>query len=119
MMFRRLAIFIGNLYCYFCVFLKLNLAKHYLISSNFTNAQGGWAAEMKIYPNPTNSEVNIIWNTPILGQINIHDITGKIVMNKSIFQNQRQDKFDVQDLLPGIYLIRIPELNLTKKLMIK
>ncbi|WP_107039011.1 CocE/NonD family hydrolase [Brumimicrobium mesophilum] len=77
------------------------------------------SSALNIYPNPANSFLDVIWNTPINGQINIHNLTGKIVIKKSITQNQKQDLIDVQNLLPGIYLVRIPELNLTKKLMIK
>lgn len=75
--------------------------------------------EMNIFPNPANKEVNVVWNTPIKDHIIIHDLTGKVMIKKWIYQNQMHDKIDVQNLLPGIYLVRIPELNITKKLVIK
>lgn len=76
-------------------------------------------AQMSLYPNPTDDVVNVVWDTPIKGNIHLYDLAGKAVKSKTISENQTQYKIDVQDLLPGVYLIRIPELNLTQKLIVQ
>lgn len=75
--------------------------------------------QMNIFPNPTQNEVNVVWNTPIKGNINIYTLSGKRIDTKSISASQTHHKMSVQHLVPGIYLVRIPELNLTKKLIIQ
>jgi predicted acyl esterase len=77
------------------------------------------STQMSIYPNPTQGEVNVVWNTPIKGNIHVYDLAGKLVKSKTITQDQTQQKIRVQSLLPGVYLVRIPELNLTQKLIVQ
>lgn len=76
-------------------------------------------AKMNVYPNPAQEEVNIVWNTNTKGEINLYDLTGHLILSKKISKNQSTEKFNVQHLKPGVYLIRIPELGLTQKIVIQ
>jgi len=63
--------------------------------------------KVSIYPNPTNSNFNIeIPENFVGGEINIIDLTGKVVMKERITQSAVK-RFDVSKLNDGIYLIRM------------
>jgi len=68
-------------------------------------------ANYKVYPNPTNSFLFIEQNGqdkfPFNKQVQIFDITGKMCINESIKKSQNICKFNVHDLKPGIYILRI------------
>jgi hypothetical protein len=68
---------------------------------------------LKIYPNPTNSAINILWNTSNFEatEFVITDISGR-VMNKQTekpISDLQQTVFDVQHLSQGIYLLSIKQ----------
>ncbi len=75
--------------------------------------------EMRIYPNPAKEEVHVFWNTPVKGTLNFYDIRGMLLTSENISQNQNQYQMSIQNLSSGIYFIRIPELGVTKKLIVK
>lgn len=75
-------------------------------------------SKMSLYPNPANEEVTVVWNTPIKGSVYVFNLAGKRISSNTISEDKTQLKMDVQKLLPGVYLVRIPELNLTQKLII-
>ncbi len=74
--------------------------------------------EVSIYPNPSNSFVNIAIDNNKQAKINIHDLNGKLVKNfnskNSIIQ------FDVSDMNEGMYIVTVisGNKNVTKKLVV-
>ncbi|RRO20286.1 T9SS type A sorting domain-containing protein [Flavobacteriaceae bacterium 14752] len=74
--------------------------------------------EFKIYPNPvTNGFVTIDSNISGETNIELYDLTGKIVMNKTL----TTERLEVSNLRSGVYLVKISVSNrsITKKLIIK
>jgi len=61
----------------------------------------------------------IIWNTAVKGDVKIYDLTGTIQQSIAIDKNQTQLKLNIQNHSSGVYLIRIPELGITRKLIVK
>lgn len=75
--------------------------------------------QMMIYPNPATEQVTVVWNTPVNGSIQIYDLTGTLIKSELITQNQNNYQMSIQNLSTGIYLLRIPELRLTQKLIVE
>lgn len=75
--------------------------------------------QLMIYPNPSKEKVNVVWNTPINGRIHLYDLTGTVIKSDIISKSQNKYQMNVQGLSSGIYLLRIPELGVTKKLIVK
>lgn len=64
-------------------------------------------SKVSIYPNPTNSNFNIeIPESFVGGEINIIDLTGKVVMKDRVTQSSIK-RIDISNLNDGIYLIRM------------
>jgi hypothetical protein len=69
-----------------------------------------------IYPNPTNDNINVVFNTSDKGNvyITVFDIQGKLVKSAASTFSETGNtlvKFDVKDLPEGIYFIRIANGN--------
>jgi ligand-binding sensor domain-containing protein len=66
---------------------------------------------LKIYPNPTNSEIKIVWNTSNLDDTEfvISDISGRIVhkSTEKSYSDLQQTTLDVHHLSQGVYLLSI------------
>jgi len=69
-------------------------------------------ADVSIYPNPAKDQV-IITTTLIIDQINLYDITGKLI------NTYNTKNLDVSNLNPGVYLmkIKIGDATVTKRLI--
>ncbi|MBW7867094.1 MAG: T9SS type A sorting domain-containing protein [Brumimicrobium sp.] len=72
-----------------------------------------------IFPNPAESTINIAWNHPIKGNVQIISLDGQLLLQKEIHTDNYGTSIDVSTLSKGIYLVRIPEMNQTKKLVIE
>jgi hypothetical protein len=76
--------------------------------------------ELVVYPNPSNSTIKFKNNSSLISneiRLNVIDLSGKIVMSKSI---GLVDVIDMSFLNSGIYLIRIQtEYNFSVKKFIK
>lgn len=57
------------------------------------------------YPNPTNSIVNISAPNEIISQINVHDITGRLL--KSQKGNNENEQVNIQELPSAMYMMEI------------
>lgn len=69
---------------------------------------------LKLYPNPSNSILNIDIQTDISsGSIDIYDMLGKHIFNKEITSNTISP-IDIADWNNGIYLIKIASKNITE-----
>ncbi len=77
--------------------------------------------EAKLYPNPTNEELNITFTQPILDTtLDIYDTVGKLVLSKQNV-NGNQLRFDL-DLESGVYFVHVSAKNhktFARKLVIK
>lgn len=66
---------------------------------------------LKLYPNPSSSILNIEINTVITNaQIEVYDLLGKKVFNQSIESNDTS-KIDVSEWETGLYLVKISSEN--------
>lgn len=60
-----------------------------------------------VYPNPTNSVLNVHIGKSTLGQLEIVGIQGEIIYQVSIDESQLNYSFDVKNLVSGIYFINL------------
>lgn len=70
-----------------------------------------------IYPNPTTDKITVVWNKSFKGDILIYDYWGKCVKTITTDNNKLMTKIDLNGLSNGFYIVRIPELNCSKKLI--
>lgn len=84
-----------------------------LINVTFSNTKGIQTNVVKVYPNPTSTEITIDFNdyNSILGyKVEIVDISGKTVYNTTV--SQKQVKIDLSSWTgKGIYFVRISDLS--------
>ena len=66
---------------------------------------------INIYPNPTNSTLNIKLEQS--GTIEIYDVNGRIILQSSVLANQ---VFTINHLSPGVYFAKV---NLNQKIITK
>lgn len=78
-------------------------------------------SKISIYPNPTNSNININLNSIISGETNyiLYDIQGRNVLEKK--SSNPSESIDVSSLTEGIYLLSISNGNVrtTRKIVVK
>jgi hypothetical protein len=74
-----------------------------VICTGIEHADGG----VKVYPNPTRSELWVEWNanTQIL-HVSLFDLSGRVVMNQSIFGGNKA-LLNLDTIAPGIYQIQV------------
>ena len=75
-----------------------------------SNIKSDHSTDLKIYPNPVQSVLNIDFKSESVSTrtINICDINGKLVITKSVSGNTQ---IDVKQLTAGIYVIKINDEN--------
>jgi len=77
--------------------------------------------EMRVFPNPlTNSnDINVLFSTSISAQINIFDLTGKIVLSEDI-SNASTKRISISSLNNGIYMLQVVADNVstTRKIVV-
>ena len=79
-------------------------------TSNFITIQGGLGeAQLNfiLYPNPTNSILNVKFRKQLLGHFEILDISGRVLTKEAV--NSNQLKIDCSNLSKGSYLLKIYE----------
>lgn len=77
--------------------------------------------ELTIFPNPANTEVNIVIKEPIEADIQVFDITGKLVIYEANTTIANRHIVNVASLKQGVYFVRINTNRgtVTKKLLKK
>nr|WP_321221858.1 M28 family peptidase [uncultured Psychroserpens sp.] len=60
--------------------------------------------ELKIYPIPAQNFVTIEFSSEIVTQVNLFDVSGKLVLNKTIAETT---KLNIKDLPQGIYFLKV------------
>ena len=73
-----------------------------------------------MYPNPAHDILNIKLNNITNANVSIYDIQGKLVLNRSVLQEQNV-QLNVSDLQSGLYFVKlnIGSQELVKKLVIE
>lgn len=71
---------------------------------------------IKIYPNPTNSIVNITTSNNTINQINVYDIYGRLLKSKK--SNNENEQINIQDLPNAIYLLEVKTENIIETIKI-
>ncbi|HRX12575.1 MAG TPA: T9SS type A sorting domain-containing protein, partial [Draconibacterium sp.] len=61
--------------------------------------------DIRIYPNPASSEINISSEKLIL-QLQIFTVSGNLLCQKTEI-NKNQTKINIDDFTPGIYVIQV------------
>ncbi len=74
--------------------------------------------DISIYPNPTNSIVNIEAILPLSGQLDIYNLQGVRMMQIEL-EDSNQQQIDVHQLPSGQYILRIGSIGFTTKLLVK
>ncbi|MBC7410125.1 MAG: T9SS type A sorting domain-containing protein [Arcicella sp.] len=67
---------------------------------------------IKIYPNPTTSIVNVATPNETINQINVYDMHGRLL--KSQKGNNDNDQINIQELPNGMYMIEVKTRQGTK-----
>ena len=70
------------------------------------------SGKVLVFPNPFSSELTVVlpsqtWHQRV--QVEILDVTGKIICRDEVLFAQPSRSFPFSDLLPGIYLMRITD----------
>jgi hypothetical protein len=68
---------------------------------------------INIYPNPTQDFVNINFENESEYQINVTDLSGKIIYTFEE-NNQLEQRINLQNLKAGVYLLVIKDVNFKK-----
>jgi hypothetical protein len=85
----------------------------YLAQSDILNVNENELKSFKIYPNPSNTYVNIEFEKGLLLSINavvLTDVTGKVVLNinpKNLNNSNNLVTFDVSKLSKGVYFVTV------------
>jgi hypothetical protein len=66
-------------------------------------------SELRIYPNPANNLLTIKWSEELAYpvELRISDVSGRIVLNKTLHTNTGNNTIDVSSFADGIYTIQL------------
>ncbi|MGZ5283256.1 MAG: LamG-like jellyroll fold domain-containing protein [Bacteroidia bacterium] len=78
-------------------------------------------AGFSFYPNPTNSSLNVSLNITSAAQLQILDVTGRIVYAAKVKPTEQQLALDMSGYMPGVYFIQLNagQRSYTQKLIIE
>ncbi len=78
-------------------------------NSTYTNIEtitNNKTTDFSIYPNPATNNVTIDWNSNIsISELNIYDISGRLVLSKKIDTNTKNISTNISELSKGNYII--------------
>jgi hypothetical protein len=72
---------------------------------------------IKVYPNPANDKITITVKNNLIGKVTMYNSVGAMVY--SSVSNEKNKLIDLSHLTGGIYLIALPDLNKTFRIIIK
>lgn len=87
-----------------CDYINGELRRETLSVEQFSNMIDA----MRVFPNPlTNTnKVNVLFSNAITAQINIYDLTGKLVLSEEI-SNASTKRINISSLNNGIYMLQV------------
>ena len=91
-----------------------------ILASECSNSLG---ESIKIYPNPTSDNINILienWNTETIN-LEIFDMMGRLIYSKNLnlFNYSTKESIDLSHFKSGIYMIRFTDNNTTQNIRIE
>ena len=86
-------------------FGRINVVKAVEEALKYTSIIDLASIDIKLFPNPANTEITFAADTELVGNINIFDATGRLILSDKI-ANQSIKKLDISALQQGIYYIR-------------
>jgi O-glycosyl hydrolase len=90
---------------------SLSNSSNYLVNNNLL--------EVRLFPNPSEDEISLIFNDYSTYSLNIFDLKGLKIMQKTIFDNEAS--IDISEFQKGTYLLKISsmidEKTITKKII--
>ena len=84
--------------------LDNSLAENWTFSSYYEDASENYASHIKVYPNPSNGLINIVYEEDVVS-VDVIDLSGRIVALAT------SKSFDVSYLNSGLYILKINTLN--------
>lgn len=78
-----------------------------LFSNSSTSVKPVPANDLKVFPNPANDHVSIITGNTQVSQLDVVDVSGKLVKTMNFTNNSGRIDLDVTALSPGIYMMRL------------
>jgi O-glycosyl hydrolase len=90
---------------------SLSNSSNYLANNNLL--------EVRLYPNPSEDKINILFTDYSTYSLNIFDLKGQKIMQKTIFDNEAS--IDISEFQKGTYLLKISSMSdektITKKII--
>ncbi|MBS1651174.1 MAG: T9SS type A sorting domain-containing protein [Bacteroidetes bacterium] len=86
----------------------VTLLKNY-IAVGINEAKASIVGEIKAFPNPANSSFQIVTANPISANVQVLDITGKVVLNETLSNGKTE--INTLNLNAGIYIYKIIDNN--------
>ena len=103
----------------FCKFFKCTEKFNGLQISIFSEILVVLFSEVRLYPNPSEDEISLIFTDYSTYSLNIFDLKGQKIMQKTIFDNEAS--VDISEFQKGTYLLKIgsmsDEKTITKKII--
>ncbi len=82
--------------------------RHAVAQTEDSEAKPDLATALQIFPNPTNSELNILSDETAVRSVRMVSLDGKVVLEKQPDANHNKDmKLDVSNLSSGIYILNV------------
>lgn len=95
----------------YCTTIKISSLRN----GSLPALQQGESGEVKVYPNPASNLLQIDWsNTNENGQLELLDINGRQLINRSIPSGEQSSIISVDNLPEGLYMLRLQRGNLIK-----
>lgn len=63
--------------------------------------------EVLIYPNPAGQSVTVVYGNMAVSEIELVDLTGKLVLSEQVVAGPNQHVLDLTDVATGLYLMRV------------
>ncbi|NLA25136.1 MAG: T9SS type A sorting domain-containing protein, partial [Bacteroidales bacterium] len=81
---------------------KINII---IVDTEVSNPEIASNPEISIYPNPASEYLNIELNQYLSDEVQIYDISGKLLISKAINSNHTQ--INIADLEQGMYILNV------------
>lgn len=74
------------------------------MTPSFSSIENILFSEVTIYPNPADNMVNLVFDSPFSGVLNVIDLTGKVVYTKQI-EGKLNECFSVEHFSRGVFMV--------------